>query len=93
MGQEVQGTIHNLRSTFAVAIFRALLRKVTCDTALALVSELLGHEDISTTMLYLKIAQNEPTGDEIYEDILDFVGVFDVLDELEEKLTHQEGIA
>ena len=86
LGQKINGTIHNLRSTFAVAIFRALLRKVSSDIALAIVSDLLGHEDIKTTMLYLKIAENAPTGDEIYEDVLDFVGVFDELEALDDKL-------
>jgi len=86
LGQKVNGSIHNLRSTFAVAIFRALLRKVSSDIALAIVSDLLGHEDIKTTMLYLKIAENAPTGDEIYEDVLDFVGVFDELEALDDKL-------
>ena len=47
------------------------------DRALAHVSDLLGHEDIKTTFLYLKIAEDHPTGDEIYEDMLDWAGVFD----------------
>lgn len=76
-GKRVVGTIHNLRPTFAVALFRVLLRKTTPDIALALVSECLGHEDEATTLLYLKIAQDEPTGDEIYEDVLEYVGVFE----------------
>ena len=75
-GKRVVGTIHNLRPTFAVAVFRTLLRKTTPDIALALVSECLGHEDQATTLLYLKIAQDEPTGDEIYEDVLEYLGVF-----------------
>ena len=89
LGYEFQGSIHNLRSTFAVNLFRALLRKMTPDKALALVSDLLGHDDIATTLLYLKIAQDDPTGDEIYEDVLDYIGIFDGLDyEENEKLFH-----
>jgi integrase len=76
-GRKVDGVVHNLRPTFAVALFRALLRKTTPDIALALVSECLGHEDEAVTIKYLKIAQDEPTGDEIYEDVLDYLGVFD----------------
>lgn len=88
-GKKVVGTVHNLRSTFAVALFRALLRKTKTDIALALVSECLGHEDEATTLIYLKIAQDEPTGDEIYEDVLDYLGVFDAIEENEEALTHK----
>ena len=77
---EMEGTIHNLRSSFAVSLFRSLLRKTTPDIALALVSECLGHDDEATTLLYLKIAQDEPSGDEIYEDVLDYLGVFDDLE-------------
>lgn len=86
-GRTLEATIHNLRATFAVALFRALLRKTTPDMALAQVSALLGHDDESTTLLYLKIAQDEPTGDEIYEDILDFIGVFDDITTSEVQLT------
>jgi len=89
LGQEVQGSIHNLRPTFAVSLFRILLRKMPVDKALAAVSEVLGHEDIDTTLKYLKIAQDEPTGDEIYEDILDYLGVFDDLKEGEDTITHE----
>jgi integrase len=71
-------SIHNLRSTFAVDIFRRLLRNdIKPDISLDYVSSLLGHEDPKTTMLYLKIAQNAPTGDEIYEDVLAYLGVLD----------------
>ena len=84
---EMKGSIHNLRATFAVNLFRLLLQKIAVDKALALISELLGHEDISTTMMYLKIAQNQPTGDEIYEDVLDYIGVFDCLEFSLEKVT------
>jgi integrase len=77
LGQEVLGSIHNLRATFAVSVFRILLTKIPAEKALALVSDLLGHEDIATTILYLNIAQNKPTGDQIYEDILDYIGIFD----------------
>ena len=75
--RKLVATIHNLRPTFAVTLFRVLLRKTTPDIALALVSECLGHEEEATTLLYLKIAQDEPSGDEIYEDILEYVGVFE----------------
>lgn len=78
-GRKVNGVVHNLRPTFAVALFRALLRKTTPDIALASVSECLGHEDEAVTVKYLIIAQDEPTGDEIYEDVLDYLGVFDEL--------------
>lgn len=71
------GSLHNLRPTFAVNLFRKLLKKTTSDKALAIVSELLGHEDQSTTLEYLKIAEDAPTGDEIYEDALEYLGVFD----------------
>ncbi len=71
---------HNLRSTYAVAIFRALLKKYDSEQALSYVNARLGHAEIATTMLYLKIAQDEPTGDEIYEDVLDFLGIFDEQD-------------
>ena len=80
-GQKMKESIHNLRPTFAVAIFRILLRKMTTDKALAAVAEVLGHDDMDTTLKYLKIAQDEPTGDEIYEDVLDYLGVFDDLDD------------
>ncbi|QOI95453.1 hypothetical protein [Aeromonas salmonicida] len=50
------------------------------DEALAIVSSYLGHEEQSTTLEYLKIAENAPSGDEIYEDVLDYLGLFDDLD-------------
>ena len=83
--RQITGSIHNLRATFAVNLFRFLLRKVdehgnpviTPDEALDRVSALLGHEDRATTMLYLKIAQDMPSADEIYEDVLDYIGAFD----------------
>ena len=40
-----------------------------------------GHEDDDTTRKYLKRGNDEPTGDEVWEDVLEFVGVFDELDE------------
>ena len=84
----IAGSIHNLRSTFAVNTFRHLLSKkdeygnpsIKPDDALDLVSRLLGHEDISTTLIYLKIAQDMPSADEIYEDVLDYIGAFDDLE-------------
>lgn len=79
-GKQINGVIHNLRATFAVSLFRVLLKKTTPDIALAQVSECLGHEDEATTLLYLKIAQDEPTGDEIYEDVLEYLGVFEDLE-------------
>ena len=79
---EIDAVVHNLRSTFAVSTFRALLKRgVDSEKALAMVSEFLGHEDIATTLLYLKIAEGEPTGDEIWEDILDYLGVFQEMEE------------
>lgn len=85
-GMSIEGSPHNLRPTFGVSLFRALLRSTTADTALALVSDCFGHQDEQTTLMYLKIAQDEPTGDEIHEDVLDYLGVFDELEEGE--LTH-----
>lgn len=79
-GKTMNAVIHNLRATFAVSLFRVLLNKTTPDIALAQVSECLGHEDEATTLIYLKIAQDEPTGDEIYEDVLEYLGVFEDLD-------------
>ncbi|MCP4588388.1 site-specific integrase [Pseudoalteromonas sp.] len=79
-GKHIDGVIHNLRPTFAISLFRVLLKKTTPDIALAQVSECLGHEDEATTLLYLKIAQDEPVGDEIYEDVLDYLGVFEDLE-------------
>ena len=79
-GKQINGVIHNLRATFAVSLFRVLLKKTTPDIALAQVSECLGHEDEATTLLYLNIAQDEPTGDEIYEDVLEYLGVFEDLE-------------
>ncbi|OEE16432.1 tyrosine-type recombinase/integrase [Vibrio cyclitrophicus] len=73
---DIDAVVHNLRSTFAVSIFRMLLKKMTSDKALSIVSEFLGHEDIATTLLYLQIAEDQPTGDEIWEDIMDYLGVF-----------------
>ncbi|NRA69321.1 MAG: site-specific integrase [Pseudobacteriovorax sp.] len=81
LGHDMQGSIHNLRPTFAVSLFRTLLKTKSHDKALAMVSACLGHEDLDTTMKYLTLAKDAPTGDEIYEDILEFVGVFDELDE------------
>jgi hypothetical protein len=34
-------------------------------------------------LLYLKVAQEQPTGDEIWEDVLDYLGVFDEEDEVD----------
>lgn len=71
-------SMHNLRSTFAVDIFRRLLSNgVKPDDSLDYVTSLLGHEDRITTVEYLKIAQNAPMGDEIYEDVLIYLGVLD----------------
>ncbi|HBC3449609.1 TPA: site-specific integrase [Vibrio parahaemolyticus] len=80
---DIDAVVHNLRATFAVSIFRTLLKKMNSDDALARVSALLGHEDLSTTLLYLQIAQDQPTGDEIWEDVLDYLGVFDEEEELD----------
>lgn len=90
----VDAVVHNLRSTFAVSTFRALLKKMDADEALKRVSALLGHEDLSTTLLYLKIAQDQPTGDEIWEDVLDYLGVFDEDDDSEDftEIEHSYGV-
>lgn len=76
---DMKGSVHNLRSTFAIKTFRKLLKKMPSDKALELVSGLLGHEGIKTTLEYLKIAEENPGGDEIYEDELAFLGIFDEL--------------
>nr|MBF4371133.1 site-specific integrase [Vibrio anguillarum] len=81
---EIDSVVHNLRSTFAVSAFRTLLKKMDADEALKIVSAFLGHEDLSTTLLYLQIAQDTPTGDEIWEDVLDYVGVFDEESDLDD---------
>jgi hypothetical protein len=83
-GQSVTGAIHNLRSTFGTNLFRALLRVTTKDIALALVSECFGHEDQDITLMYLDIALDDPTGDEVFEDILDYIGVFDDTDDTDD---------
>ena len=80
LGYQFHHHIHNLRSTYAVSVFRALLKHYSPDEALSYVSERLGHTEFKTTLKYLKIAQDEPTGDEIYEDILDFIGAFEESD-------------
>lgn len=89
-GKQIDGVIHNLRATFAVSLFRALLKKTTPDIALAQVSECLGHEDEATTLMYLKIAQDEPTGDEIYEDVLEYLGVFEDLENEASELMEEQ---
>lgn len=79
--QSIEDTVvHNLRSTFAVAIFRMLLKKIDAERVLAIVSAFLGHEDLETTLLYLKIAEDHPTGDEVWEDILDYLQIFEDLE-------------
>lgn len=77
LANKLIGSLHNLRSTFAVGVFRNLLKKMTGEVALDIVSSFLGHEDLTTTMLYLKLAQDLPSGDEIYEDILNHLNIFD----------------
>jgi len=79
-GKKMLATVHNLRPTFGVSLFRGLLRVKPTDEALALVSGCFGHEDESTTLKYLTIAQDEPTGDEVYEDVLGYLEVFDELE-------------
>ncbi|NOF40931.1 site-specific integrase [Vibrio cholerae] len=81
---EIDSVVHNLRSTFAVSAFRTLLKKMDAGEALKIVSAFLGHEGLSTTLLYLQIAQDKPTGDEIWEDVLDYVGVFDEESDLDD---------
>lgn len=80
---KVLGSTHNLRSTFAINLFRKLLKKMSNDEALSVMSSLLGHEDLKTTLEYLKIAENLPVGDEIYEDTLDYLGIFEGLEGLD----------
>ena len=84
------GSPHNLRPTFAIGLFRTLIKKVSSDKALSYVSSLLGHEEIKTTLLYLKIAEENPTGDEIYEDMLDWAGVFDDLENYSGEVKNNE---
>ncbi|MEZ8927870.1 site-specific integrase [Vibrio lentus] len=76
-GKKIAGTVHNLRPTFGVSLFRVLLRVIATDEALAHVSACFGHEDEATTLMYLKMAQDDPTGDEIYEDVLEYLEFFD----------------
>ena len=84
LDKRIVGSLHNLRPTFAISLFRHLLNKVdengipviSPDKALDMVSSLLGHEERATTLLYLKIAQDMPSSDEIYEDVLDYIGAF-----------------
>jgi integrase len=82
LGVRMQHKAHNLRPTYAVTTFRALLKKFDTEVALAYVSARLGHEDLPTTLKYLKIAEDQPTGDEIYEDILSFVDAFDEIEDV-----------
>lgn len=71
------GSVHNLRPTFSVNLFRVLLAMgMNPDDALARVSSCLGHEDYKTTLKYLRYTQEYPAGDEIWEDFLDFLNVF-----------------
>ena len=77
LDHEILGSLHNLRSTFAVHVLKHLLNHLEPDVALDRVCALLGHENRKTTMEYLKIAQDMPTGDEIYEDVLVYIGIFD----------------
>lgn len=81
LGLEYKTTasIHNLRSTFAVDIFKILLNNdIKPEISLDYVSSLLGHEDRKTTIEYLKIAQDAPMADEIYEDVLDYLGILNI---------------
>lgn len=87
LNNKMLGSMHNLRPTFAVTMFRKLLRKMTPDEALSIMSSLLGHEDYKTTLEYLKIAQDAPCGDEIYEDTLEYLGVFDDLTDITPEIT------
>ncbi|MFS1983077.1 site-specific integrase [Vibrio breoganii] len=77
LNHPIEGVIHNLRPTFAVSIFRMLLKTCDSEKALAIASEFLGHEDLATTLLYLQIAEDNPTGDEIWEDINDYLNIFE----------------
>lgn len=88
MGYRMKHKAHNLRPTYAVSTFRVLLKKYPSDIALAYVSARLGHEDLSTTLKYLKIAEDQPTGDEIYEDVLGFL---DAYEDIESEFDSQIG--
>lgn len=79
-GLKILGSPHNLRSTFGVGLFLALLKNISPDEAVKCVSECFGHEQLETTLLYLKIAQQAPTGDEIYDNFIDYLGIFEGLD-------------
>lgn len=98
LGQEMEGAIHNLRPTFAVSLFRTHLARKDIpeenrvDAALKVVSGYLGHADLDTTIKYLKMAQDNPTGDEIWEDVLDFMGLSEDFKELEEIYNKVDGV-
>lgn len=65
---------HNLRSTYAVNTLKQLLAKgMSADKAIDYIQSRLGHVSTETTMIYLKFAQNELSGHEVYEHALDFL--------------------
>lgn len=74
LGYELKSKPHNLRPTYAVETFKSLLRAgLSSDEALNILLDRLGHEDLETTLKHLKMAENTPKGNEIYEHILDYV--------------------
>jgi integrase len=74
LGYTFEHKPHNLRSTYAVWGFRILLKKgISPDDALVYIKNRLGHCQASTTIQYLKFAQNEAKGDEVFEHALDFL--------------------
>lgn len=64
--------LHNLRSTFAVEKMKSLLnRGMKPSDTLTYIQDRLGHVNESTTLHYLKLAQGELGGHEIFENILE----------------------
>jgi integrase len=80
IGREFQHKAHNLRATYGVSRLRSLMRAgLSQEDALAFVQHKMGHEDLSTTLSYLKQTQAERTGAEMaeqaYDHLFDLAGV------------------
>ncbi|GLX81717.1 site-specific integrase [Thalassotalea eurytherma] len=74
LGYDFEHKPHNLRSTYAVETLKQLITKgMNVDKAIDYIQARLGHVSPDTTMTYLKFAQNELSGHEVYEHALDFI--------------------